>query len=114
VGSTFRCLVVKAACRTVREKVVVKLAPAQLGFGIHQGAEAAAYAARSFLSNLTDGEALLKIDFTNAFNTLRRDRMLLVIREELLELFQFISSCYSGQSLLRYGTYTLMSDEGPQ
>jgi hypothetical protein len=114
VGSTFRRLVAKAACRTVREEVAIKLAPAQLGFGIHQGAEAAAHAARSFLSNLTDGQALLKIDFTNAFNTLRRDRMLLVIREELPELFPFISSCYSGQSFLRFGKYTLMSDEGPQ
>jgi hypothetical protein len=114
VGSTFRRLVAKAACRTVKDEVVVKLAPAQLGFGIQQGAEAAAHAARSFLGNLSDGQALLKIDFTNAFNTLRRDRMLLVIREELPELFPFISSCYSGQSFLRFGKYTLMSDEGPQ
>ena len=49
VGSTFRRLVAKAACRTVKEEVVVKLAPAQLGFGILQGAEAAAHAARNFL-----------------------------------------------------------------
>ena len=93
VGSTFRRLVAKAACRTVKEEVVVKLAPAQLGFGILQGAEAASHhAVRNFLSNLTDGQALLKIDFTNTFNTLHRVRMLLVIREELPELFPFISS----------------------
>jgi hypothetical protein len=75
MGSTFRCLVAKAARRTVREEVVVKLAPAQLGFAIHQGTETATHASHSFRSSLTDGQALLKIDFTYALNTLRRDRM---------------------------------------
>jgi hypothetical protein len=114
VGSTLRRLVAKAACRSAREKMVTKLAPAQLGFGIQWGAEAAAHAARSFLSNLSDGQALLKIDFSNAFNTLRREHMLAVIHEEMPELFPFIYSCYSGQSFLRFGQYTLLSDEGTQ
>ena len=114
VGSSLRRLVAKAACRSVRDVVVAKLAPAQLGFGIQLGAEAAVHAARSFLSNLSSGQALLKIDFTNAFNSLRRDQMLAVIREELPELFPFIDSCYAGQSFLRFGQFTLLSDEGPQ
>ena len=58
----------------------------QLGFGIQQGAEAAVHAARSFLTNLTENQVLLKINFCNAFNTLRRDQMLAVIHEELPEL----------------------------
>ena len=94
--------------------MVAKLAPHQLGFGIQQGTEAAAHAARSLLANMGSGEALLKIDFTNAFNTLSRDVMLDVIRDELPELFPFIDSCYSGQSFLLFGRYTLPSDEGPQ
>jgi len=114
VGSTLRRLVAKAACRSVQEVMVGKLAPIQLGFGVRQGAEAAAHAARSFLANLSNGEALLKIDFTNAFNTLSRDVMLEVIREELPQLYPFIDSCYSGQSFLRFGQYTLLSAEGPQ
>jgi Reverse transcriptase (RNA-dependent DNA polymerase) len=40
--------------------------------------------------------------------------MILVSREELPKLFPVISSCYSGQSFLRFGKYTLMSDEGLQ
>jgi hypothetical protein len=94
--------------------MVVKLAPAQLGFGVQQGAEAAAHAARAFLANMSEGEALLKIDFSNAFNTVSRDVMLAVIHDELPELFAFIDSCYSEQSFLRFGQYTLLSDEGPQ
>jgi len=98
----------------VREDTVLKLAPAQLGFGVPQGAEAAAHAARCFLSNVADGHALLKIDFSNAFNTLRRDTMLDVIKKELPALFPFIDSCYSASSFLRFGNFTLQSDEGPQ
>ena len=94
----------------MRESVVVKLAPAQLGFGVHQGAEAAAHAARSFLKDIKKGQALLKIDFANAFNTLSRDKMLTVIRNELPELFAFVHSCYAGQSFLRFGQFTLLSD----
>jgi hypothetical protein len=33
-----------------------------------------------------------------ALSILRRDHKVLIIREELLELFPFIFSCYSGQS----------------
>ena len=102
-----RRLVAKAACRAVRESIVVKLCPSQLGFGIKQGAEAVAHAARSFLANISSGKALLKIDFTNAFNTPSRDTRLAVIREELPELYPFVDSCYSDQSYLRFGHYTL-------
>jgi len=73
VGSTLLCLVAKVACRKVREAVVVKLAPFQLGFGIQQGAGAAVRAACSFLSHVDRGQALLKVDFTNAFDTVSRD-----------------------------------------
>jgi hypothetical protein len=114
VGSVLRRLVAKAACRVVRDTLAVKLAPHQLGFGIQQGAEAAAHAARGFLANLGSGHAMLKIDFSNAFNTLSRDVMLAVIRDELPELYRFIDSCYSGESFLRFGNFTLLSAEGPQ
>ena len=45
------------------------------------GAEAAAHAARKFLQNLSDGDAMVKLDFRNAFNSIRRDRMLEAVRD---------------------------------
>jgi hypothetical protein len=115
VGSTLSRLVSKAACSSVKNKVVVKLASSQLGFGIRFGAGAAVHAARSFLLNIDGGhQALLKIDFANAFNTLRCDEMLFMVHKELPELYPFIYSCYSDQSFLQFGQYTLTSDEGQQ
>jgi len=49
------------------------LAPSQLGFGIAGGAEAAIRAARRYVDNMMPGQVFMKIDFKNAFNTLRRD-----------------------------------------
>jgi hypothetical protein len=115
VGSTLHHLVAKVACRSGRKEMVTKLAPVQLGLGIQLGAEAATlHAARSFLSYLSSGQALRKIDFSNAFATLHRKNMLGVVREEMSEKLQFIRSCCSRQSFLLFGQYVLLSDEGTQ
>lgn len=114
VGSTIRRLVAKVACSMVRRQVVDKLVPHQLGFGVKLGAEAAVHSTRSYLRSLNEGQALMKIDFSNAFNTLSRTEMLNVVQAEVPSLFEFISSCYSDFSFLRFGQYTLSSEEGPQ
>ena len=114
VGCTLRRLVAKVACRAVREHVAARLAPIQLGFGIKQGTEAAAHAARRFLQVLGPGQALLKLDFTNAFNTLRRDEILRTVEQEIPELYPFVWTCYSEPTHLCFGDYTLSSEEGVQ
>ena len=52
-----------------------KFRPRQLGFGVKEGAEAAVHSARAFLEQ-KDGDILVKLDFKNAFNCVRQDRML--------------------------------------
>ena len=86
VGCTLRRLVAKTASRLVQETMAAKLAPIQLGFGVKQGTEAAANAARRFLRDLLPGQALLKLDFVNPFNTISREEILHTVREELPEL----------------------------
>ena len=54
--------------------MAVLLAPHQLGYGVKRGAEAAVHSARLFLHNLKPQQVLLKLDFKNAFNSLRRDK----------------------------------------
>ena len=103
----------KAARRSLTDKAIFKLEPYQLGLGIHLGAEVVVRAAaRVFLENLKSGQALLTVDFLNAFNTLRRDCMLSTVRRDLPELYDFLNSCYSNPSFLRFGQYILSSDKG--
>ena len=90
------------------------LAPIQLGFGVKQGTEAAAHAARRFLRDMPPGQALLKLDFVNAFNAISRDEILRTFREELPELYPFISTCYSSSSHLCFDEFLISSEEGAQ
>ena len=50
-----------------------KLQPLQLGAGVKGGAEATVHAARRFVQDLPTDHAVVKLDFSNAFNSVRRD-----------------------------------------
>jgi len=72
-----------------------------------KGTEAAAHATRRFLQKLRPGQALLKLDFSNAFNTLQRDKILRTVAQEIPELYPFVSTCYFRPTHLCFGNYTL-------
>ena len=76
VGCSLRRLVAKVACKKVAVEMAELLAPRQLGFGVCGGSEAAVHAARRFLSAMGEDQAVVKLDFTNAFNSIRRDCVL--------------------------------------
>ena len=114
VGCTLRRLVAKAACSAVRDRVTESLAPLQLDFGVKQGAEAAAHAARCYINNLGPDEAFLKIDFINAFNAVSRDEVFRSAEEYTPELLPFIDVCYGQPSFLAYGNYIIKSEQGVQ
>src|SRR5664279_5123278 len=102
-----RCSHVKDACASL-------LAPRQLGFGVSGGAEAAVRAARRFLDNMQLGQLFLRIDFWNAFNTLRRDAILEAIAKHFPELLQYAASTISSPADLQFGQFVLLSEEGAQ
>ena len=114
VGCTLRRLAAKTASSHIMEAMGALLAPRQLGYGTPHGAEAAVFAARLFLDNLQPNEVILKLDFKNAFNTIRRDKMLKAVRDLAPELTPFVHSAYSEPSILFWGEQTLMSREGVQ
>ena len=64
------------AAQFVLDDMTALLAPRQLGFGVKRGVEAAVHAARSYLNHLHPDGAMVKLDFCNAFNTVRHDKML--------------------------------------
>ena len=104
-------LVAKAVCRRVKQKVVEMLSPIQLGFGIELGAEAAVHAATKYLEVLGRGQGPLKLDFSNAFNSISRDILIHVVASEL---FKFVKNCYAEQSNLYFGSHIILSAEGVQ
>jgi len=78
------------------------------------GCEAAVHAARSFLSSCLAGSALLKIDFSNAFNYIRRDSMLEAVETHVPEMLPFLHSAYSQATNVQFGKYMVLFDEGVQ
>ena len=72
--------------------------PLQLGLDVPKGAEAVTHATRIYVQNLTPDSALLKLDFSNPFNSLHRDMMFLAVRDLALQLFSFVISTYMSPS----------------
>ena len=95
VGFTLRRLTAKVAGNKLMEEMGKLLAPRQLGYGVKGGAEAAVIAARLYLRDLNPAKAIVKLDFENAFNFIRRDKMMEAVQELAPTLFCFVHSAYS-------------------
>ena len=105
IGNTLRRLISKVAVRGCSERCSNLLKPNQLGFGVRMGAEAAIHATRSFIESHRQNTILLKIDFTNAFNSIHRDKALEAGSEHLPSLFNYVLSSYGAPSF--YHTETI-------
>ena len=114
VGCTLSRLAAKTASKQVMHDMGALLAPHQLGYGIPLGAEATVHAACIYLHNLQPDNVLLKLDFRNAFNCIRWDKMLKSVEELAPELFPFVYFVYSEPSTLFWGDKLLQSSEGVQ
>jgi hypothetical protein len=114
VGCVLRRLIAKCAVSFSVSKLVSYFSPRQLGVGIPGGCEAAVHAARRFLSTLDEGSVLAKLDFSNAFNCIHRDAVLLAVHDKLPEIFNFCHLAYAQSSLLVFGDFQILSEEGIQ
>ena len=117
IGGTLRRLVAKAAVFHLKPEVEPKLFPFQLGVSIPSGAEVIVHSARSFCAmkkHSPDPIAFLKVDFENAFNTIRRDKLLDAVKKDFGCVFPFLFQCYSKNSILIFNGTRLDSAEGIQ
>ena len=87
----------KVACNLVSERAAALLAPKQLGVGVPGDAEAAVHATRRYLDNLPQGHILLKVDFSNAFNSVCNDALFEAVAKYLPDLLPYASSCHRGR-----------------
>ena len=113
VGGSLRRLIAKVAGMKVMNEMGGLLAPVQLGYGVHRGAEAAVHAASLYIKNLGD-KCVLKLDFKNAFNSVRRDKMLEAVQSFAPSLFPFVHSVYSSPSKLFWEDKIIESAESVQ
>ena len=81
--------------------------------GVPGGLEGAVYAASSFAQALDSGKMLVKLGFSNAFNSLHRRHMLCAVASEFPALFTLNdSSAYANPSVLCFNGATILSAEG--
>ena len=115
MGCTPRRLAAKIIAFETRKFCEIELRPNQVGVGTPKGAEAAVHALRSYLENpSTANKVLLKIDFKNAYNTIRRDVILNLVKQKLPKVYNFAHQCYSKSTNLIFDSEVLLSQEGVQ
>ena len=76
IGYSVRRLASKCVNKHALSVLKDTFAPSQLGVGVSGGCEAAVHAARRFLTNMPENFVVVKLDFANAFNCIRRDSVL--------------------------------------
>ena len=84
IGCTLRRLAAKVAGNKVLNEMAALLSPCQLGYGVGKGAEA--------IKSLDSSRVLIKLDFKNAFNSVRRDKMLKAVPQLAPSIFPFVHS----------------------
>ena len=57
---------------------------------------------------------MVKVDFKNAFNSLRRDKMMRAVKDHIPDLLPFVHSAYSSPSILSWNDVQVLSAEGIQ
>ena len=114
VGNVLRRLAGKIVSHRVMSVMGALVGPAQLGYGIRGGCEAAVHATRTFLEELGNIRVLLKMDFRNAFNTVHRDAMLRAVQTHLPHYFRYVWQMYRYPSQLSFGKFVLESASGVQ
>ena len=104
IGMTLRRLAGKIVMSKLRSDCKQLLSSQQLGVGVIRGAEIAVHTLRRYVRSNDDiDKIVLKLDFKNAFNSIRRDKVLDKIKEHIPGLYPMIWQSYAGISNLYVG-----------
>ena len=100
VGYPLKRLTAKCANSFVIKRKSTELQPTQVGVGVSGGAEAVVNAIRRLLSSLPDNHVFVKLDFSNAFNSVRRDTILANVAVNMPELYRFVKDSLNCNPML--------------
>ena len=82
-----------------------------MGAGVSGGAEAAVHAFRRLVNHMPDDHDFVKLDFTKAFNTVRRDLIPASTPNKTPELYNFVHASLECSLTLTYGNEIIVSAE---
>ena len=109
VGYTLRRLAVKCANSYVIKRRSAELQPIQVNVEVSGGCEAAVHAIRRLVEQMPDDHVLVKLDSSNAFNTVWRDTILNFTANKTPELYRFVHASLACNPTQTYGTEIIKS-----
>ena len=114
VGEVLRRLTGKCLMTLARDEARSFFWPVQLGVAVPAGVEAAVHTVRAWFGRnaTSSGKLLLKLDFSNAFNTISREH---VVAETCLHfpgLARWVGWCYRRPSALQFGSASTVQSAG--
>ena len=109
IGFTLRRLASKCANSFGTNRLRSYFYPHQLGVGMPGGCEAAVHSALRYLEALPPDHVVVKLDFSNAFNSIDRREMFLSVHNRIPELYTLCRSTYNQPSCLFFGPYIVSS-----
>ena len=79
-----------------------------MGVGVSGGAETAVHAARRLVTNLPTYHVVVKLDFSNAFNCIRRDLILDSIAANTPAIYRLVHSAYTCEPVFTARQHSLL------
>ena len=114
MGETLRRVVGKALLVDQSPFLSSILAPHQVGVGVPNACEMIVHAVREWHTNTSGSLCLVQLDFSNAFNSLRRDQMLPEIHKRAPALAPWADWCYCAPTPLYTPQGVIVSCQGVQ
>ena len=116
VGEILRRLTGKCLMTTVRDEARSYFYPAQLGVAVPGGVEQAIHTARAWYDwhQCSNQKVALKLDFSNAFNTVRREVVLSTLSTNFPSLSRWATWCYRQPTRLQFDEWVVESSCGVQ
>ena len=113
IGNTLRRLTFKICNTGLVSNAIQYFLPLQFGVGMKGGAEGTFHSLRFFLKeNMGSDNAVLKIDFKNAFNLVDRKCLLDVIADKFPDAFPISFQAYGTPLFLSFCCNTILSQKG--
>ena len=117
VGEVLRRLIAICLVSEAKSGAIELFDSLQLGVGISGGAEAIIHSSKITYDNIVSaqtGEGVLRIDFQNAFNSIKRPHLLKATYEFIPGIAAFANFCWSQHTPLFYNNSVVQSELGVQ